>query len=237
MQSRFLFLSHVLNLKTPLYGNSGKLELERSRRIESGDSSNNTQLHLPAHAGTHIDAPHHFDQHGQSLDRYPPDFWICRAPYLVEKEAGPGVILEVDDWRSELEKVPEDTDLLLVKTGFEKFRINNEQSSKSTYIFNGPGFSAGIGLWLRRNRKLKMIGFDFISLTSYQNRELGRVAHRAFLQQEPEGVSEKIGDPILIIEDMHLSGLQSSPKLVSVSPLRFEKADGSSVTVIAEVVD
>ena len=48
-----------------------------------------------------------------------------------------------------------------------------------------------------------MIGFDFISLSSYTHRNLGRKAHRAMLgKMDISGVQL---DPILIIEDMDLS--------------------------------
>ena len=51
---------------------------------------------------------------------------------------------------------------------------------------------------------------DFISLTSYQNREIGRMAHREFL-----GSSR----PLLLIEDMDLSRLFQTPKKVTCLPL------------------
>ena len=67
---------------------------------------------------------------------------------------------------------------------------------------------------------------DFISLTSFQNRPLGRVAHRAFLG----------GDrPLLLVEDMDLSRLDVHPKKMICTPLMIEKLDGCPVTVIAEV--
>jgi kynurenine formamidase len=67
---------------------------------------------------------------------------------------------------------------------------------------------------------------DFISLTSYQNRELGREAHRMFLG----------GDrPILLIEDMDLSKIMNSPKSISCIPLLINGLDGSPVTIIASI--
>jgi kynurenine formamidase len=74
-----------------------------------------------------------------------------------------------------------------------------------------------------------MIGFDFISLSSYAHRDLGREAHRAFLAElEIDGDNK---DPILIIEDMDLSKIKICLSKIIVSPLRFEMADGAPVTV------
>ncbi len=227
-----LYLSHVLGPETPRYGNAGLFDLKRVRCLDCGDTSNNTDLSFGAHTGTHIDAPLHFDATGQALEAYPAEFWCCQAPWLLTRTAAPGEILSLDDWQADLEQIPEETDLLLIKTGFEQFRADPPEASR--YIFEGPGFSPEIGLWLRTNRHLRMIGFDFISLTSFTNRPLGRIAHRAFLAQEPSGGETTLADPILIIEDMHLEALHASPQKVWVAPLRYAQADGAPVTVFAE---
>ena len=66
-------------------------------------------------------------------------------------------------------------------------------------------------------------------MTSYSNRQIGKEAHKAFLHSDFEG------EPIMIIEDMSLVELHSSPKSVIVSPLLVEKVDGTPVTVFAEI--
>ena len=223
-----IFLSHILNDKTPVYGNHGSLLLNRIKRIENGDSSNNTELSFHSHFGTHVDAPYHFDPKGQTLENYPASFWRCNNPYLIDYKASVEEIIGLDQIGVLLNTIPHDCDFLLLRTGFENYR---RPGLDSKYIYHGPGLSPEVGLWLREYRQLKMIGFDFISLTSYANRELGRRAHTAFLaKQEKHGA----GNPVLIVEDMHLSELNKLPKTIWVIPIRFEKADGSPVTVIVE---
>lgn len=226
-----IFLSHLISQVTPLYGNNGNFSLNPSTQMSQGDSSNSTELVFPAHSGTHIDAPYHFDPVGKSLETYPPDFWICHHPFLLEYSAQPDEIFELEQWEPLLQTIPPETDILIIKTGFEKLRISQDDP-EPPYIFHGPGIGPGIGHWLRKNRKLKMIGFDFISLTSYSNRSLGRIAHRAFLAKSSEDDAD-LGAPILIIEDMKLSELQTHPKQVIVAPLRYENSDGAPVTVLA----
>lgn len=221
-------LSHVLSGTTPLYGKTGAIRIDVCRSIAAGDTSNNSEISLPAHAGTHIDAPFHFDRNGWTLDQYPPDFWICTHPFVLQKRVEPAEIIRLADWQDALESIPVAADLLLLKTGFEDYR------GKVEYATHGPGIAPDVGLWLRRNRRLRMIGFDFISLSCFQERQLGREAHRAFLEAEPEGAGE-IGEPLLIIEDMRLSDLDGVPKEVVVAPLVFENADGAPVSVIAKM--
>ena len=85
-----------------------------------------------------------------------------------------------------------------------------------------------MGPYLRRNfPKLRVLGFDFISLTSYTNRPLGREAHKGMLGPL-EGT-----EPILILEDMKLSPLQTAPSRLLIAPLLVDQADGGPVTVIA----
>ena len=231
-----LCLSHPLTTRTPLYGNSGEIKIVHSKQIALGDATNNTEFHFPGHCGTHIDAPFHFDGQGKKLEDYPISFWECHQPFLVRYAAQANEILRLETCLSWLETIPSETDILLVKTGFETLRSSALESERLTYILNNPGWAPAVGLWLRENRKLKMIGFDFISLTSYQNRPLGRVAHRAFLSLKPDGFTEPIqGDPILIIEDMQLSLLSQSPQRVIVAPFFYEQADGGPVTVFAEL--
>jgi kynurenine formamidase len=113
----------------------------------------------------------------------------------------------------------------LIKTGFSRFRNDREE----TYIFHNPGLAPDLGQWIRTNTKIRMIGFDFISLSSYAHRGLGREAHLAFLASH--GYEGKGIDPVLIMEDMDLSKIIESPKQILVSPLRFERADGAPITV------
>ena len=47
------------------------VEIERTRRLERGDTCNFSTLSMGAHTGTHMDAPLHFLPRGAALDRMP----------------------------------------------------------------------------------------------------------------------------------------------------------------------
>ena len=102
--------------------------------------------------------PYHFDPEGLSLDRVPVDFWLCKSTFLIEYSVQPGEIITLTSLLPLLRKVPVETDLLLIRSGIETLR----RSEPGTYFFHGAGLVPEIGLWLRKNRKLKMIGFDWI---------------------------------------------------------------------------
>lgn len=225
----WISLNHVLNESTPMYGNATGFKRSVVRDFVYGDLSRNSDLSFPAHIGTHVDAPAHFDEKGMYLEEFESEFWVCRNIKLLDIPVSEGFIFTVENLKSHMENIPGDTEMLLFRTGFEKIRLNNTDR----YIKKNPGFHPDVGIWLRKNMNLKFIGFDFISLTSYTNRELGRLAHRAFLSLMPDGESDSPGNPILILEDMSLQNIVKPLEQVIVAPLMFSRADGSPVTVYA----
>lgn len=218
----FVYLSYELNENTPVYGNGTSLKREEQKDMTQGDSCNTQVWHLSNHIGTHVDAPRHFSKKGKSLDQYPADFWVCHHICLLELPAvtarqilGKHHFMDFD--------IPKNTDLLLIQTGFWKKRGQRE------YMLENPGFDPDLADFFRSKcPELKMIGFDGISLSSFASRDIGRKSHTAFLDHDA---------PILIVEDMDLSGLdkKSSVHQVMVCPIRVEGSDAAPCTVIAQM--
>lgn len=214
-----IFLSHFLSEETPGYGGSSGVKIRHVSKIADGASSNSQEWILSNHIGTHIDLPAHFDDCGQRLDAFQSDDWVFNKPFLLNINPSEGEILVLDE---KFKSIPMDVDFLIIKTGFQKYR------NEAIYWQNNPGFSPKLAHWLRKERpNLKCLGFDFISITSYSNRPLGRMAHKAFL-----GIDNQTG-PLRVIEDMKLDELVTNPKQVIVAPILVSNADGSQVTVIA----
>ncbi|MDI7217532.1 cyclase family protein [Leptospira santarosai] len=226
----YIYLNHFLELNTPSYANNGKLKINRTRSIKNGDTSNEAELIFSNHLGTHIDAPFHFSNEGMTLDEYPANFWICEKAHIMEYPAEPGEILGLEALLPLLKKVPENTEALILKTGFEKYRKSNLEY----YCLQNPAIEPSVGLWLRRNRRLKFFGFDYISMSSRAHRNMGKQSHRAFLCKDLDGVNLD-SNPILLIEDMKLSDIKISIDKLIVCPLLFEKADGSPATILAKL--
>ena len=67
-----------------------------------------------------------------------------------------------------MESIPQDADLILIKTGWENQRM---PALESGHIFHELGLGPDIGYLLRKNLKLKMIVFVLIVLTSFANHE------------------------------------------------------------------
>ena len=214
-----IFLSHFMDINTPVYGGGQSIKIEDDRSISKGDTANTKKISFNNHSGTHIDFPNHFFENGATSEKYGPDFWICENVFLINNPALEDEIILLDD--NSINLIPSDVEFIIIKTGFGKYRGNEK------YWKNNPGLSPSNAERLRMKfKKLKMVGMDFISLTAFQHREIGRAAHREFLGGD---------SPILLVEDMKLDNLSNSPLSIFCSPLLVSGIDGAPITIIAKI--
>jgi arylformamidase len=205
------FLSYFIEGTTPVYGGAkNTISIEKIKLIERGDTSNNLNLSFPNHIGTHIDFPYHFDNNGKKLDDYNADFWLFNRVGFLE--------CSIDEVLGKLNQLPVDIELLILKTGFGTRRNEDIYWAEQPVI---PAEFAGI--FKQKFPKLRVFGFDLISLTSQLNKPEGKLAHLAFLCE----------NDILIVEDMNLKHINTTPEKVIIAPLNVKYADGSPCTIIA----
>lgn len=218
-----IWLSHTLDDKVPLYG--GRVEnfkIYKTSSIDEGKIANDTKIETTVHIGTHIDMPYHFHQNGQTIDDFDIDYWFFSKPLIIDFKPTDYII--ENDLISILDGIKDiGFDILIVKTG-----LCNIRDEKAFWEYN-YGFSPKIYEYLREKfRDIRVIGFDSISISSWQNRDLGRISHKVFLNPE---------NPILILEDMDLREITQSTELleVTIMPLRISKCDGLPCTVFGVI--
>ncbi len=220
--SHWLYLSYPINTNTPVYGDADPFSSIAVRSINNGDTCNTQKWTMTNHLGTHIDFPRHFVNLGKTFNHYTPEFWVCRVICVVDiSPVLPEAMITPDQLH--LEALPYDLELLLIKTGFSKYR------QMSSYVQKNPAFSPHIAFELRRQcPQLRIVGLDSISLSSWTNRSLGREAHRAFLDGS---------NPILILEDLDLSKVDQKTVFLQVfiAPLAVSDADAAPCLILAEV--
>src|SRR3989339_300793 len=215
----YKLLSYMLSNETPLFGETAPVVVSFDKKISANDSCNSATVSFSGHSGTHIDAPRHFYQDGRSISQYRIDELIFNHPQLIDCVKGDNELIDISD----LESIG-DCDLLLIRTGFYKFR------SEKRYRINNPGISVAAAEWLRQaHPHIKAIGIDSISISGFQMREEGRNAHRMLL-----GDNIRLGAPVLLIEDMDLSFMEGKLKKVYVFPLFIEGPDSLPCTIVGE---
>jgi kynurenine formamidase len=213
------YLSYKLAKKVPAYGvPDAEVEIREGKSIAKGDICNTFWFGMQNHWGTHVDCPAHFFDGGNTITDYSAGNWHFTQPQVLNVNLALGQILEKCDIEGKLDN---SADLLILKSGWGGFREQN------TYSMQNPGITPEVGIWLRKEYPLiRAIGFDWVSLSSYANRDIGREAHRAFLNPSGEG------NPILIIEDMDLTENMEDLKEVWVFPLRVEGMDSAPCTIL-----
>ena len=220
--NKFILLSHVLSTKTPSYGDRDKFEVIKKSEISGGDTSNTAMWNFSNnHIGTHIDVPYHFDDAGKQLLDIPNNDWFFNQVCMINIPRDDCTLISQEDIMGK--DIAGSVELLLIRTGYEKYRSNDR------YWNDNPGIAPEIAGYLRgKYPKLRCIGFDFISLTSWKSRGVGKLAHKEFLSPGQNNA------PILVVEDMSLVNVRSKLKKVIVAPLMVDGADGGPVTVFGE---
>jgi kynurenine formamidase len=216
-RTKAVLLSHELSGRSPEYAGKKSISIKPVRSIARGDSCNAMVWSFSNHAGTHIDAPRHFLANGKPISGLKPsDLIFDHVHVMTIASIAAGQRICCDDLvlRGTVE-----TELLLIKTGFEK------QRAKPIYWKNSPWVDPGIASYLKRAYpKLRAVGIDCISISNANHRDIGHAAHKEFFKRG-----------VCLIEDMKLSVLKRSPVQVIVSPVMVHNADASVCTVWASL--
>lgn len=216
-----IFLSYTLNPKTPSYGNRNEFKIEKQSSIAQGGTANDSTITTTVHIGTHLDMPYHFYENGQTIKSFGADFFHFSKVLFLEVQPKNYVIKE--ELIDQLKKIDDlGYDILIVKTGACHYR-ESEKYWNENYGFHPDVYDTLVS----RFPKIRIFGFDTISVSSFQDRPMGKEAHKRFLNPE---------NPILLLEDMDLRAINLSTPLNSiiVAPLRIEKCDGLPCTVIVK---
>jgi kynurenine formamidase len=134
------------------------------------------------HGGTHIDAPIHFWEGGQTVDQVP-----------LERLVGPGVCVDVSSkcaadrdyqvtvedfqaWETANNASLEDR-IVLIRTGFgrywpdrEKYLGTSETGRAAVAKLRFPGLDPAAADWLVTRRRIRMVGIDTASIDHGQTR-------------------------------------------------------------------
>ena len=217
-----IFLSYPLDQNTPTYGNRDKFIIEPKSQISNGVGANTSSWTFTNnHLGTHMDTPHHFYNSGKKTLDYMAEDFCFDLIYFIEKNQVSGDLFTLSE--EELNQIPKKVEFLIIKTGYGAYR------SLDKYHNDNPGLKSSLANVLKdRFSKLRAIGFDFISLTSWNHRDHGKKSHLAFLGER---------NNFLIVEDMDLNNVDNHTKFNSLimAPLRTEQGNGGPVTIIADI--
>lgn len=205
---KFYDLSHQLNNQSPVYPGIQPPEFIPAADIET-HGYRETHFRFHSHLGTHIDAPAHMIESGNTLDQLPIDSF-CGNAIIIKTE--PEKLISVEVLKGS-EKEIENAEFVLFQTGWSKFWGSPD------YFGNFPVLTPDALEYLLRFN-LKGIGFDYISADPIDSKEY--LNHYAIL-----------GKNLIIIENLVFpEGFSENAGEFSCFPLPYENADGSPVRAV-----
>lgn len=220
-------LSYTLNVRDHAFPGAPTMRIEPFESMQEGDRLNTYNVTLFNHFGTHMDGPNHFNGQGRQLYELELSTFIFEKPLLVDIPKGKGELVEPEELMR-FDEAIRAADLLLVRSGFSAMRASDNRA----YSEEGPAISARAAeLIVERYQNLKAVGMDWISLSSPLHLEDGIRAHQIMLGKTG-------AEPVLIIEDIDLSGLDPDTlETVFALPLFIEGIDSAPVTILAKIRD
>jgi len=177
--STIVDLSHSYSPETIYWVTAKEFELDTvfKGRTDKGYYYSANNFATAEHGGTHIDAPIHFAEGGQSVDEIPLTKLIGSAIKInVSKSAlnNPDYLISINDLKAWEEKhkmqIPEGS-IVLLQTGFSTYYPNkvkymgtDERGDSAVQLLHFPGLDPDAATWLTENRNIHSIGIDTPSI-------------------------------------------------------------------------
>ena len=234
-QSRLIDLTHSFGADTIVWPTEQdfRLILQQAGETPGGYYYSSNRLEMAEHGGTHIDAPVHFSEGGQTLEQVP-----------IERLVGPGVRIEVTtqcardrDYRVSIQDFErweavhgriQTLAIVLLDTGFARYWPSRQQylgtelrGPEGIQALHFPGLHPEAAAWLVRERQVKAVGIDTASIDYGQSTKFE--THVALLSQNVP-VFENLSD----LRDLPHRGFD-----VIALPMKIAGGTGGPLRVIA----
>jgi arylformamidase len=179
------------------------------------DGYDSEAIFLSTHTGTHMDAPSHFIQEAESIDKLDVNRFVMEDVHLLKIFKPANQLISVEDIiasRIDIKK----NDSIVFATGWE------HNYNFDSYIYTNPGLSLEAANYLS-NKKINAVAIDGPSIDSGINLDFS--VHKILLKNN-----------IIIIENLcNLYRInKKSFKLIAI-PLKLYQASGSPIRALAIV--
>lgn len=202
--------SKWIDISIPIYAgmvggpNDPRVKIKLVRDPDKGAPVTMAQITMISHTGSHVDAPRHFFKNGTTIDVLPLDTFI-----------GPARVIEIKDTKSikpaELKRYDiQPGERILFKTKNSSWVYDNDEFT-TPYVY----ISNDAARYLIE-KKVRLVGIDYITVGGYENREDNRKVHIMFLNG---GVS--------ILEEINLDGVKPGRYELLAVPIRLRQGDAA----------
>jgi kynurenine formamidase len=185
------------------------------------------------HGGTHMDAPRHFSESGQTVDQIPLSRLVGPATCVdvsAKCLADRDYLVTVEDFLAweEAEKAPIDDRIVVIRTGFgrhwpdrEKYLGTKETGAAAVAELHFPGLDPSAAEWLVSRRRIRMVAIDTASIDYGQSRDFSSHVRLA-----------RAGVPVL--ENLaNAERLPSKGFSIAALPMKIAGGSGAPCRVVA----
>lgn len=210
MKNHWIDISISLHNGTVSWPGDPTIKIARFCDLNKGDSSNVSQIFMSVHTGTHIDAPKHFFEEGQSLDLMP-----------ITTTVGNARVVEIQD--TECIKPAELQTLNLKPQERILFKTQNSSGNRQNdtftekYVYISPKAAQ----YLVKS-KVQCIGIDALSVDDFHNHACE--AHRILLNAG-----------IWIIEGLNLEKVKPGSYELICLPLKIIGSDSAPARAVIRI--
>ncbi|MEK6600726.1 MAG: cyclase family protein [Candidatus Binatota bacterium] len=188
--------------------------------LEKGHPLNVTELSLPCHAGTHVDAPIHIVPNGKSIEELPLDSFVGPGAVIAVKKRG-GEEVTAKDLEASGVAVNRG-DILMLCTGWD------EKFESPDYNLH-PYLSVDAAQWMVK-KGVKLFGIDCITVdlpTPLMQTGFDFPVHKTLL-----------GNGVLIAENVaNLGKIVGKKTRILAFPLRVKGSDAGHARIVAEILN
>jgi kynurenine formamidase len=215
LMKRIVDLSHAIGPATPVFPGDPPVDITVVESTQDPPMSERRRLNcsrigLIVHVGTHMDAPFHFFEAGETIDRVPLDRCVGPAVLVDLRHLAAGEEIGREHLKTYAKQLTE-TGKAVLHTGWSK------QWGKEEYFSEHPRIS-GEGAQFLVDCGVHLVGVDTPSVDRPPF-----PAHLALL-----------GSGVLIVENLtNLDSIEDQVFQIYVLPLKIAGRDGSPVRAIA----
>lgn len=182
--------------------------------MKNGSVANFSEMKLPTHTGTHVDAPGHVFDHyydaGFDVDTLDLDVLNGHA-LLVDVPRDKNITAEV----MKSLNIPKGVRRVLFRTLNTDRGLMYKKAFDTSYV----GFMRDGAQWLVDNTDVKLVGVDYLSVAAFDDLI---PSHLVFLE----------GRETILVEGLKLDGVEAGVYSVHCLPLRLVGAEGSPIRCI-----
>ncbi len=188
------------------------LDIAKSLTLDGWNASN---LHIYSHAGTHMDAPFHFEVGDERIDEIPVERFISMAHVVNIEITQPQQLITEVDFIS-IENRLKAGDSVILKTGWHQF------VGSAKYRNELPRISESAAQWLV-NKNVNILAVEPPSVADVNNLAEVTLIHKILL-----------GGNIIIVEGIcNTEDITKEVVQLIALPLKILKGDGAPARVIA----